>query len=241
MNTIGFIAELTEARIVTDDTLWVTLNSCLEGLNEDKTDHLSIMISSVSNKQGRSRLWDRVLQTLQSRLETTLGNIFGSESPKSDGTCCSDEGFSPEAAADTPGAWDNSSQSLASMVNFVLGDSATLSRSTVPSSDAGSKNTDKDKLSTPLSQSDGTYSQSSQGSQDFPVFDHHSIFSGSLLTVSPSEKTSDASFESPHEPLMRDFLTLAGLDLAAGVDCHLFALRGAPALLLLVVPRPAES
>ena len=97
ISTLTFMATLTESGVAADDRLWDTLNCCLEGLPEDKTDQLSVMINAVINKQGSSHLWDRILQTMQSRLETNLGAAFGSESPKSFGSCCSDEGFTNEA------------------------------------------------------------------------------------------------------------------------------------------------
>ena len=143
INTIAFIVELTEAGYFTEDDLWCTLNGCLEGLIEEKSEQLSVMISLVTNKQGRSRLWDRVLQTLQSRLETNFGHVFGSESPMSDGTCYSDEGFAIEAPAEIPGSWDSPSEHLVSMVNCVLKDSVAPGDGAQPRSNARSKVIDK--------------------------------------------------------------------------------------------------
>eukprot|EP00667_Euglena_gracilis_P013297 EG_transcript_13704 len=126
IKTLAFMVELVEAGIIPAEVLWDFLSACLEGLTEDKTDQLNVMLTLASSKQGACATWDRVLELMQSRLEANLGIVFGSESPKSDGTCCSEEGFTDEAIS-----WDTTSQTLASVVNSVLEDDT-------PSSNEGS-------------------------------------------------------------------------------------------------------
>ena len=190
-STIAFLAELTEARIVTDGKLWIALNSCLETLNEDRADQLGVMISSLSNKQGRSRLWDRVLQHLQSRMEANSGVAFGSESPKSDGTCCSDEGFNAEPPTETAGCWQSSPEHLVSMANGV---SEASNGNSVPCCDTGYE----------------TLRERSRASS-FSCSIFSSLFSGSLFNFSPSEfSPHNASFESKEELFLQDFFTVAG-------------------------------
>jgi hypothetical protein len=191
INTITFLAELTESQNVTDGNLWIALNSCLETLNEDKTDQLGIMISSLSNKQARSPLWDRVLQQLQSRMEANWGVAFGSESPRSDGTCCSAEGFNAEPPAETAGCWQSSPEHLVSMVNGV---SEASSGNSVPCCDTSCE---------PL--------QERPRASSFGCSTFSALSPGSLFHFSPPEfSPHGASFESKEEPILPDFLTVAG-------------------------------
>lgn len=73
IKTLAFMVELVEAGIIPAEVLWDFLSACLEGLTEDKTDQLNVMLTLASSKQGACATWDRVLELMQSRLEAVQG------------------------------------------------------------------------------------------------------------------------------------------------------------------------
>ena len=227
MGTVAFATEMVEAGLMDETKVWELLAPCLESFTEIKTDQLNLMLTTATQMQiTKSRLWNRVVQSLQSRLEANLGIVFGSESPKSEGTDGSDEGCNTTTnLGDAAGVWDTTAENLVSMVNCVLDEP-------LPSHDGfpwlGSTEARSDESSESTQQStDGASGNSSLGSE-FSLFELSSaMFSGaSRLGLPPGvsdiaiPETADTANSEPCSgseivtriTALQDFVRLARLE-----------------------------
>lgn len=203
IRTIAFVVVMVEAGLLADGQLWELLDSCLDVVPEDMTEQLNVMLNAINHMpQGKSHLWSRVDQAVRSRLEANLGVVFGSESPKSTGTCGSEDGFNPstvlEAPADVP---NRTSENLASVVSSVLGD---------PSHRSGlSSGTDKSHGSTPPCGSDAA--SLSSPLSGFSLFELSStMFGPSMFAFPAPDEPTDPSYDTnPQDFVLPDFLTVA--------------------------------